>query len=247
MDLTALEELGLSHAEAQVYVALLSQGPSTTGTLISTTKMQSSTVYHTLGTLLEKGFVSYILRGKIKYFQAEKPEVFVSFWEERKRKLDEILPALRQKEKKGIETRSAKIYEGMKGLRAAYDDILETVKPGELYYFLQLPKEKIREEKIKLFYRNYHSRRVQKKINVRGLSYFGTDETLNDIFGGLPHTEIRMTTEVGPTSLVIYKNKVMTIDIHGEPVVFVMESQSIADSYRKFFEEKWKKAKKFSL
>ncbi|MDO8624554.1 MAG: hypothetical protein Q7R47_00600 [Candidatus Diapherotrites archaeon] len=36
----------------------------------------------------------------------------------------------------------------------------------------------------------------------------------------------------------------MTIDLETEPVVFVMESQSVADTYRKFFEHKWKNAKK---
>ncbi len=243
MDLSALEELGLSHAEAQVYVALLTQGPSTTGTLINHTKMQSSTVYHTLGTLLEKGIVSYILRGKVKYFQAEKPEIFLTFWEDKKRKFDEILPQLKQKEKKGIEARSAKMYEGMKGLHAAYDDVLQTLKKGELYYFVQLPKEKFKEERMKLFYRNYHTRRAQKGINVRGLCYFGMEKDIRDVYAGLTHTEIRYTEEIGPNSLVIYANKVMTIDIHEEPVIFVMESQAVADSYRRFFEDRWKKAK----
>jgi hypothetical protein len=60
----------------------------------------------------------------------------------------------------------------------------------------------------------------------------------------LPHTEIRFTQEIGPTSLVIYKNKVMTIDFSEEPIIFVMESESVANSYRKFFENRWKKAKK---
>ena len=133
MDLTPLEALGLSHAEAVVYVSLLSQGPSTTGTLINHTKMQSSTVYHTLGTLLEKGVVSYILRGKIKFFQAEKPEIFMTFWEDKKQKFDLILPELKQKEKTGVEQRSARVFEGMNGLRAAYDDVLQTMKSGELY------------------------------------------------------------------------------------------------------------------
>ncbi|MBI4044040.1 MAG: hypothetical protein HY393_04520 [Candidatus Diapherotrites archaeon] len=244
MDVSPLEGLGVSHAEAQLYVALLTQGPSTTGTLIALTKMQSSTVYHTLGTLLEKGVISYILRGKVKYFHAEKPEIFITFWEERKRKFDEILPLLKQKEKKGIETRSAKMYEGMKGLRAAYDDVLHTMKRGELYYFVQVPKEKLSEKQYKLFYRNYHTLRSEKGINVRGLSYFGTEGAIKDVFAGLPHTEIRYTHEIGPTSLVIYANKVMTIDVTDEPVVFVMESFGVANSYRRFFEDKWKRASK---
>lgn len=243
MDYSALEALGLSTAEARIYVALLTQGPSTTGTLINHTKMQSSTVYHTLGTLLDKGVVSYILRGKIKFFQAEKPEIFATFWEDKKRAFDAILPELKQKEKRGLEQRSAKVFEGMRGLRAAYDDVLKTMKPGELYYFIQLPKEKLGEERLRLFYRQYHSRRAQLGINVHGLSYFGTESVIREVYHGLTHTEIRFIDEIGPTSLVIYKNKVMTIDVSDEPVIFVIESQTVADSYKKFFEDKWQKAK----
>ncbi len=243
MDFSALEDLGLSNAEARVYVALLESGPSTTGSLISRTKMQSSTVYHTLGTLVDKGVVSYILRGKVKFFQAEKPGIFLTFWEDRKKQFEELLPELNQKEKSGLEPKSARVFEGMKGLRAAYDDVLHSLRAGELYYFVQLPREKLVEEKIKLFYKKYHAKRTEKGVNVRGLSYYGTEETLSFVFGGLAHTELRITDEIGPTSLVIYANKVMTIDIADEPVVFLMQSAHVADTYRRFFEDKWEKAK----
>lgn len=245
MDTRALEELGLTHAEAQVYVALLTQGPSASGALISHTKMQSSTVYHTLGTLLDKGVISYVLRGKIKFFQAEKPDIFLTFWEDKKNQFSELLPELKQKEKTGFEQRSAKVYEGMKGLRAAYADVLRTMKKGETYYFVQVPKEKLQEERIRLFYRQYHSRRAQLGINVRGLTHPGTEDYIQFVWGGLDHTEIRLTDEMGPLSLVIYANKVMTIDLAEEPIVFVIQSKTVADSYRKFVEKKWKTAKKW--
>jgi len=246
MDLTALEELGLSHAEAIIYVALLSQGPSTTGSLIKSTKMQSSTVYHTLGALLEKGAASYILRGKIKYFQAEKPEIFLSFWEDKKQKFNELLPLLKQKEKKGSFQSSARIFEGLKGMKAAYDDVLESVKPGEITYLLQPPRRMLEANigKLQLFYRQYHLKRSSKGIILHCLTYPGTEGWLNSVLERLPNTEIRFIPEIGPSSILIYADKVLTMDFSGEPIVFVLESKATADSYRKFFESKWKNAKK---
>ena len=90
-----LEDLGLTNAEAKIYLALLQEGQSKTGKIIDVTKMQSSTVYHVLGSLIEKGLVSYILIGKIKYYQAESPESFLFFLDEKKRKLEESLPRLK--------------------------------------------------------------------------------------------------------------------------------------------------------
>src|SRR3989344_5175574 len=99
MDLRILEDLGLSTAEAKIYVALLEQGQSKTGRIIDVTKLQSSTVYHVLGSLIEKGIVSSIHKGKIKYYQAEKPESLLAFLEDKKRKLSDILPELKEKER----------------------------------------------------------------------------------------------------------------------------------------------------
>ena len=43
--------------------------------------------------------------------------------------------------------------------------------------------------------------------------------------------------------LVIYKNKLIALDCDGIPTAFIVESESIANSYRRFFEDKWKAAK----
>ena len=117
MNTSVLEELGLSNAEAKIYLALLGLGSSKTGDIIDRTKLQSSTVYHVLGSLVEKGLVSYVLKGKIKFYQAEDPNSFLLFLEEKKRKLNEILPELRRKERLSKQKQTAKVYEGLKGVK----------------------------------------------------------------------------------------------------------------------------------
>ncbi len=245
MDYSALEELGLSTAEAKVYVALLEQGQSTTGRIINHTRMQSSTVYHTLGMLLKKGVISYVYKGKMKFFQAERPEVFLTFLDDQKQKFMDILPELKQKEKTATEHYSAKVYEGMSGLRAAYSDVLYTLKPGDTYYFIQGPQEQLRQEKVTRFYRKYHLQRANLGINVRGLSPPGFEDALEPIWSGISHTEIRLLDEFIPKSMVIYANKVIIIDFTENPVIFMIESQNIADTYRRFCDQKWEIAKKW--
>lgn len=244
MDTSGIEGLGFSNAEALVYVGLLELGPSKSGFLIDKTGLQSSTVYHVLGSLTEKGIVSFVYQGKMKIFQAAPPEQLLSFHEERKKKYLEILDVLKTKETSGAQKQTARVYQGLKGLQTAYADILSTMKKGESYYFFQLDADKMSDKKVLLFYRNYHLKRSEKGIGVRGLAMTNTKIVSEQIWTNLPHTNIKYVAEFLPTGLVVYKNKLITIDWSGDsPVCVVIESQSIADSYKKFFEQKWVTAK----
>lgn len=242
MNLNILEDLGLSNAEVKIYIALLELGQSKTGNIIDKTKLQSSTVYHVLGSLLEKGLVNYIMIGKIKYYQAESPENLLGFLDEKKKKLNLILPELKRKEKLRNVKQTAKVFEGIKGLQAAYADILKTMKKGEEYYFFQFPYEKLKNEKLILFFQNYHLKRAEKGINVRGISGREGKSILRKIYS-VPNTHIRYLDEPSPTVVVIYKNKILMIDWDDKPVAFIIESNAIYKSYKKFFLSKWKLAK----
>lgn len=241
MDIGALEEFGLSTAEAKIYVALLEWGLSKTGKIIDATKLQSSTVYHVLGSLVEKGLVSYIYKGKIKLYQAESPESLLVFLEEKKRKLMELLPELKEKEQLSKQKQTAKVYEGVKGLQTAYNNILESMHRGEEYYFFQFPRYKLKNKTIITFFRNYHLKRSAKGIRVKGLASQDTCDIMKEVYT-LPHTKIRYLTECLPTVMVIYNNKVIMLEWEDRPTAFVIQSDAIAHSYKKFFEEKWKQA-----
>lgn len=243
MDISALEEFGLSEAEAKIYVALLERGPSKTGKIIDGTKLQSSTVYHVLGALGEKGIVSYIFKGKVKWYQAENPEALLAFLEEKKRKFEEILPELKAKEKASKQKLSAKVFEGIKGLKAAFNDILISMKKGEEYCFFQFSKEKLLDEEVLLFLRNYHIKIAEKGIKVKGLAPVAVKKIMKPIYS-LPHTRVRFLKEIIPTGIVVYKDKVMTLDWEDVPAAFIIQSNAVANSYREFFEEKWKQARK---
>jgi len=239
-----LEELGLSHAEAKIYLTLLELGTSKTGQIILSAKLQSSTVYHVLQSLIEKGLVSYILNGKIKYYQAESPEVFLLFLEEKKLKFVEVLPVLKEKEKLGKTRQSARVYEGIKGLKTAFNDILTSLKSGDEYYFFQVPKEKLFNKDVLLFFRSYHTKRAERGIKVKGLAVKESKNLVKKIFHNIKCTRIRYVDEFIPHGIVIYRNKVIMLDWDKSPTAFVIESETIASSYKRFFEEKWNDAAK---
>ena len=244
MDPSLLEELGLTPAEARLYLTMLQAGPSKTGVLIRLSKLQSSTVYNALQGLIQKGLASFVMVGKTKQFGAQHPESFLTFIQERQKRFEDILPELKKLENRGAPSRGARVYEGMRGLRAAYDDVLATMKPGEEYYFFQVASERIGQEHVRRFFAHYHLTRSSLGINVKGMALIDARESMKDIYN-LPHTQVRFVSEFLPTGLVVYKDKLMTIDwSEKEPVAIIIQGKGVADSYRRFFDEKWKTAKK---
>ena len=234
----ALEELGLTTTEAKIYLALLELGESATGKLIDKTKLQSSTIYNSLGLLIKKGLITYVHKGKIKYYSASPPETFNQFLEEKKQLLNEVMPKLKNLEKVSSNKQNVKLYEGIKGLKVAFKDILDTLKKGETYRFFQVDDMTLHRPEVKLFFRNFHLKRAEKGIKVKAVAN-KVAQKKEDILKGVSLIERKYINEITPTGVVIYKNKVILIDWKETPVLIVIESESIAKNYVDFFEEKW--------
>src|SRR3989338_7876684 len=88
--LYVLQSLGLTRVESEVFYTLSRSGVSAIGTLKRETKLHKSTIYMALEGLQKKGVVSYILKGKTKFWQASTPEELVQFVQEKEKRLQEI-------------------------------------------------------------------------------------------------------------------------------------------------------------
>ena len=108
MDTSVLEELGLTHTQVKVYLALLELGESTAGPILKSTGLQNSVLYASLEKLIEKGFASYILKGKRRNYRPADPKTILNFVEERKRRFESIIPELLIRQSKGKRQRCMK-------------------------------------------------------------------------------------------------------------------------------------------
>ena len=82
-----LQELGLSEAEAKVYLALLETGSTLAGQIIKKTGLHRGTTYQILQRLKEKGLVSSIIKGKKQYFEPASPDRLMDVLKERQDKI----------------------------------------------------------------------------------------------------------------------------------------------------------------
>ncbi|MDD9954147.1 MAG: hypothetical protein OXR66_07480 [Candidatus Woesearchaeota archaeon] len=128
-----LEELGLTDAEASIYLTLLEAGPSHAGEIISKTGFHRATTYQILKRLKEQGYVSSIIRGKKQQFEAASPECFLDELKGKERKFKRILPTLKAKEA-NQEQQDVTVYNGVKGIRSALDKMLTELRSNGTYY-----------------------------------------------------------------------------------------------------------------
>ena len=82
-----LEEIGFTKGEIKVYLTLLELGSTTTGDVIKKSKVSPSKVYDILEKLIQKGVVNYVIKGKVKYFEAASPKRILEYLQEKGKKI----------------------------------------------------------------------------------------------------------------------------------------------------------------
>jgi len=232
-----LQEIGLNRRESICYSALSELGSSKIGVICKKTGIPSSKIYEILNKLIQKGLVSYIIKGKIKHYQASDPKVLLSYIEEKRKKIKEILPQLLLKQKLS-KKQSVEMFEGQKALFSLFIDLIKDAKSRELYLVFSINEEN-KNEQANIFFRNLTLRRKQKRLDVRllkNIKYYKKEK----------HTKlkIRYTKFSLPQGITIFRNYVIILSWIDSPVAIKIESVAFADQLKDFFLELWNIAKK---
>ncbi|MDO8660945.1 MAG: helix-turn-helix domain-containing protein [Candidatus Woesearchaeota archaeon] len=236
MDLTPLRNLGLNEHESSIYIVLLEEGSTTAGKLADKTHIHRRTVYDTLNSLKEKGFVSYFENNGVVNFTALDPELLMKLCKEREAELESILPELKSKQERAKTKTGAQLFQGLKAIKTIFEDILsckEYAAFGEGMRTVNF---------LGHFFEYFQREKKRRKIKSRVLmgEQFRRQKTVTGSYG-----EFRFLRDYEPpVALFIYGNKVATIVWSETPTAFVIESQDAVAGYRTYFELMWKNAKK---
>ncbi|NOS66979.1 MAG: hypothetical protein HOO67_01265 [Candidatus Peribacteraceae bacterium] len=87
-----LHRIGLDEKESEIYLALLSLKVARASSVAKVARQSRSHTYLILRTLVEKGLVSEIERGKVIHFVAEPPQRLLGYLDDRKQQLEELRP-----------------------------------------------------------------------------------------------------------------------------------------------------------
>jgi|SRR3989344_3859482 len=231
-----LQELGLNKRESICYTALLELGSSTVGAICKKTSIPSSKIYEILNKLIRKGLVSYVIRGKVKHYQASNPTVLLNYIEERKKKIERILPELLSKQKLA-KKQSVEIFEGQKALFSLFLDLIQDAKPKELYLIFSINEEN-KDEKSNLFFRSLTLKRKDKGLDTRllkNIKYYKKEK----------HTKLKLkyTKFNLPQGITIFRTYVIILSWIDFPIAIKIESEIFSSQLKDFFLELWNVAK----
>lgn len=242
LDISILEDLGLTNAEIKTYMSLLEIGSSSAGKIIEKSNLQNSVLHRALNSLIEKGLITYILDGGKKVYSATNPENFYDFIEDKKRRFTQILPKLKLKQSLVKEDTSANIYKGKKGLIKMYNFLI-TVK-GKEYNTFGGGTRVTHDVMGPLWWENLHRKRVEKKLECRQV-YDETIREFGKLINALPYTKIKyLPKEFEQLQETIIIGDYVGIAIFSEtPYGILIKDKSVAEGYRKQFEILWKDAK----
>jgi sugar-specific transcriptional regulator TrmB len=249
MDLTALNEMGLTSGEVKVYLALLRLGSSKTGLLASKAGVSSSKVYKILDRLEKKGLVGHVLKGKVKNFNALQPARLLDYLDEEEERLgrsremvEKMLPQL-EKERVSAGSRSeATVYDGLKAVTNFFRNMIDELNPGDEYHVIGAGYGDVAPG-LRAFFQAHHLRRSKKRIKLKMLANFDVKGKLetNTRF----HSEIRYLPQYLITNMeiVLYRDKAFIAIFTRDPKGFLIESEEAVRSFEAYFRALWKIAK----
>jgi len=237
-----LEEIGLTNTGVKIYLALLELGQSTTGPIIKKTNIQSSVVYHSLERLIQKGLISYAIIKNKKHFEAISPEKLINFLDEKKREIKEILPQLLSLKKESKPNQKSKTIEGIRGIKAVFEDIMQELSKNDELLILGAPKSV--NEKIDGFLFDFHKRAKKKRIKIKMIANKNKKEFVKErLKFNLYEVRFMDNNIITPAWTMIYKDKTVIMTVEEEPISFIMINQKVADSYKQYFNLIWKISK----
>lgn len=247
MDNEALISLGLSIEEADIYLSLLNKGEQSASDLSKSTKVKRTYIYSVSASLIKKGLISQVKKGKTTVFNPMSPDKLLTLAHEKKQKaeqaeqtLEAILPNLKTKyssvEAKPIIT----YYEGYEGIKKVYLDTIKEEKT--IYAFLQ--NSDIDSDFRVWLKETYVKLRANKKIDAKVILASG--EYVKDYIKRSP--DLLREVKIIPSSqypfqveVNIYGNKIAFMNYHGKsnPVGIIIENEYIAKTMLAFFKLTW--------
>lgn len=231
---TILRKLDVQPTAATIYLCLLASGQGTVSQIAHASKLHRPAIYRHLPELLEKGLVSQANAGKRTLYVAESPARLANLMKRFNEELDAALPELVARYEHRKAQPMIRYFQGPEGIRAVYEDLLQTIKKGDVVYRYDSPED----------YKNYskykpsdYKKRIIDQKEVDWLII--TNETtrvrktprLERSLKAVPGDQAGFMYDI---SQLIYGKKVAFIDYRQE-VASIIESSTFAGFQRKIF------------
>ena len=233
-----LEKLGFSPNEIKVYLTLNDHGSTKAGRISKLAKIDRSSGYNSLKSLQEKGLVSYVLIGNVKWFQITGPRRLLGYLREQEDDVKDILPQLEARYKARKIEGQVRLFKGIKGVKSIFLDIAKSGKNNFAFGSEGQFSEVMPEFALQFD-------RLKKENNIRTQLIIREGRKELD----KKTTEYRFLPEIkeSPAVTNIYGNKIAILIWTDEPEGIIIENEAAAKAYKSYFDFMWKHAKKIKI
>lgn len=167
-----LVSAGFTRSEAKAYLGLVELGASKTGKLCEKVGIPSSHIYRILGSLIQKGVITYKLMNNEKVYEPNPPESLKVLYltkEEalarEKREIEKVIATLQKLPKQKEAISDYKYFEGIGGIKAMWLEINKLLVPNTQVEICISTIESW--ERLNVFYLEHHKARAAKHIKER--------------------------------------------------------------------------------
>lgn len=244
--LSLITDMGLKEKEAAIYLTCLKLGQEVVSKISITSGVPRTLAYEVLGQLSEKGLVSSVeIRGKIHY-SALSLDQFKLMQQNKVNRFSAALPEMLAMVKTVGDRPRVRFLEGNEGIITALNETLELSEGSEFLAYAS--GEGFYEDEPEIA-TDYIKRRVKRKISVRSLA---TNTPTTKVFSEKNVEQLRETRLVPvelypfPNEINVFGNKVSIMNMQGERLAVIIESESIVKMQRSLFELAWLGAERFN-
>lgn len=231
----ALKEIGLNDKEIKVYLALLKLGQNTVNEISKQADLNRVTCYDILKNLLESGYVGYVIKSGVKYFEAVEPSRFLDELKLKQEKIQEIMPELESIKKSLLEKPDIETYEGINGLKSIFNDILKENKQAD---FIGAPKML---DALEFYFPHFIKQKRKQNIFSRVITE--DCKEMHEYKRKAPKKYINMkfiNNKIDVTK-IIYGSKIAYLAFDKENSIGILiNHKGIAEEEKRLFERLWK-------
>jgi len=240
-----LRKLGLTDQQISIYLMLIKTGAVSVNNLTKRLNISRISCYDTINRLVAKGLVTIDTLGSHRLFKAISPDELVRKAREieedarnTREKIEKLIPSLKKLESTSSEQSFSFTYIGIEGMKSFFESILRT--KDNLLVIGATGKALT---KLEYYFPQWHRKRIIRKIYTKVIFNY---ELRGSLITKISYSEIRFLNKKQnvPSTIFIFGNHVANLLWLDNPVCFVITSQEITQSYRKYFEQLWNLARK---
>lgn len=235
-----LEKIGLTKHESAIYLALLDMGTSNISQISEKTLIHRPLIYKAIPALLEKKLITKTQKLKSVVYGAEPPNRLETLFDDLKLDFFEILPDLEDSYSSSEKRPKIRFLEGKDGTRRVFDDVVRSLKKGDVFYRYSSNKDgnEKRDTHLPRIYKKMREEKKLERLVITNSQTLDTKKPKLDRFAK-PMPNDFGTFEHNITE-IIYGNRIAFIDYNSETGM-IIESKKIADFQRQIFQTLYKK------